>query len=1035
MIARFTYGSALAALLLLLLAAAPAAAQNATVTGLVRDASSGEPLAGTQVYLEGTSHNAVAGEDGRYTIANVPPGTYTVVARLIGYSDGRQANVVLSRGAAESVNFNMRTSALRIQEVVVTGVTDPTAGTKVPFTVSKVSREDMPIPSNNAVQALAGRVAGARVVQGSGQPGSGTSIRLRARRSVNTSSSPLMVVDGIVQSANMIDIDPNDIESIEVVKGAAAASLYGSRAQAGVVQITTRRGTSAGLDRTRISVRSEYGWTQVPDVPSVPTYHAFRQNSQGQWIDSNGNVVDRIDRELDDDKMLDNPFLVETFNPFAEFFDQGVAMKNSVTISRNMESTNFYISAGDDRQGGIVPEFSDGYNRQNFRLNLDHRLRDDLTVGWTSYYSRSATDGLSGNPFWNLRFIPADVDIRLKDEDGDYFIRIDPTMLEVNPLYAMSTIESESYRARTQGSLNARYSPTSWLNFDGLVAVDRSDRESWSYFPKGYKTLNPSNLNNGQYSRSYNYDQGISGHVQSSLIHSIGELTLRPRVRYNFELEEGENQTATARNFLVGGLYSLNNGQEEFAGGSSDEVKSESMLGSLGLDYAGKYIIDALVRRDGSSLFGPDARWNNYFRVAGSYIMNEEAWWPVEQLTLFKPYFAIGTAGSRPGFSWRYETWSVGTTGPSKGQLGNRNLKPEKTTEMEMGLAMALNDRYSLEIVHSRSETEDQLIPIPLPGVFGYSSQYQNAGYVKSRSWEATVDALIMNRPDFTWRSGLTWDRGNSTLHEWPRSCYVTAMFYRCEGEDFGTMYGRRFMTSVNNLPERHAGSHNQFQVNDDGYLVPVGNATWRDGLAQNLWGTRVEIDGVNYNWGMPIIELDETGNPALLEIGDANPDFNLGWQNNFQYRGIQIFTLWHGKFGGDVYSVTRQWPYRDNFSWDQVQAGKSDETKKPIDYYQTLYNTNSTNSHFVEDGSFIKLREMSVGYRFSRDQIGRFLPIGIDALRLELIGRNLLTFTDYSGIDPEVGNSGAGGVTENPTDSFDYPNFRTFTLGINIDF
>ncbi|TVR64912.1 MAG: SusC/RagA family TonB-linked outer membrane protein [Gemmatimonadales bacterium] len=1033
--ARATLGA-----FLLLVFALPAHAQSGEVVGQVTSADTGQPLAAAQVFLEGTGFGVVTSGEGRYTISNVPAGTYTVVVRLIGYADARRENIVVRPGEPTTIDLQLRSQALRLQEVVVTGVTDPTEGTRVPFTVARVSRDDLPVPSSNAVAALQGRVAGARVVSGGGQPGSGVSVRLRNRLSVNTGAAPLIVVDGVIQAASTVDIDPNDIESLEVVKGAAAASLYGARAQNGVIQIQTRRGRDVPLNATRITARSELGFGSIRQLPGVALAHQFLQNEQGQWVDMQGNVVDRQNRVIQPSRMMDQPYRTQTFDNFDRFFDAGRTSNTTVNLSRNMESTNFFFSAGDYRETGIVPDFNSGYERQNFRINLDHRIRDDLTLGLTSYYARSARDNLTPSPFFSLRFFPPDIDLNIRDEDGDFKIQPDPSMLENNPLYPLTAVDSWNWRSRTQGSAQLRYSPLSWLNFEGILSFDRSDRESATLYPKGYKTVNPGQLNDGQYTRSYAFDQSLNGTLQTSQIRTFGDLTARTRIRYNFERDDFESQQAQAREFRVFGLRSLNNGIQEFTSGSSNQVRSESLLGALGLDYGGRYIFDALIRQDGSSLFGPDDRWNTYYRVAAAWRMAEEDWWPFLGITEFKPRFSQGTAGARPGFSWRYETWSVGTAGPSKGQLGNRALRPELTTEREYGLDMIIQDRFSIELVYADTEVQDQLIPIPLPGVFGFSSQWQNAGVVDATAYEATFEAILVSQPEFSWRAGMVFDRTRSVLRDWPRSCYVTSVFYRCEGEDFGSMYGRSFMTSANDL-QRHLGGRfadfaDQFQVNDDGYLVPVGNANWTDGLSGGLWGTQVNVDGVNLPWGLPIVERDESGVFAQRQIGDANANFNLGFTNNFQWRGIQIYSLFDWKNGGDIYNETRQWPYRDNISPDQVQTGKPDERKKPIDYYEALYNTNSTNSHFVEDGSYVKLRELSVAYRFNQSQLQRFIGgLGMSGLSVELIGRNLLTFTNYSGDDPEVGSGGAGGVTENPFDSFGYPNFRTLTLGITIDF
>jgi len=415
--------------------------------------------------------------------------------------------------------------------------------------------------------------------------------------------------------------------------------------------------------------------------------------------------------------------------------------------------------------------------------------------------------------------------------------------------------------------------------------------------------------------------------------------------------------------------------------------------------------------------------------------MAEEIWWPFDAITEFKPRISRGTAGARPNFMWRYETWLVDVTGVSKGQLGNRLLRPEVATETEYGLDFIIKDRFSVGLVYADTEVRDQLLPIALPGVAGYSAQWQNAGTVLSQAYEATFEALLVSQPDFSWRSGLQFDRSRSTLHDWNASCYRTGFRYRCAGEDFGDMVGRLFITKMEQLKEHWGGRFapyaDQFQINDDGYLVAVGNATWRDGLSKGLWGTKVNIDGVDFQWGHPILQLNQEGGlTGLLKMGSTDPKVNLGWTNSIQWRGVQFFTLFYGSLGWDVYNETRQNPYGEFMSPDQVQAGKPDDRKKPLDYYETLYDGYSWNSHFVEDASFLKLGQVSVGYRFSQSQLARVWGgFGMSSHTLELIVRNLFTLTNISGIDPEVAS------TESPKDSFGYPQFRTFTFGVTIQF
>lgn len=1020
--------------------------QVGVISGRVTS-SDGEPLSSATVRLEDTGYRTVTDDEGRYTLSDVDPGSYRVIAEMLGYADERRSNVQVVAGETTNVDFSLAAEALRLEGVVTAGMADPVEGIRAPFSVARVGPEDVPMAPRDVREALHGRVAGARVVRPSGEPGSGVAMRLRSRLGVNTSDSPLLVVDGVVQTGSLADIDPQDIESMEVLRGAAGASLYGSRAQAGVIEITTRRGTEATPGDTRFSVSTEYGQSFVGSVDGTATHHPYRVNEGGLWVDEDGDPVRREDRVLRDDRMHLSPYGGELRNHVEEFVDPGQFHNTRLSIARNAEDTNFFVSFGNNREGGIVPEFNEGYERNNARLNVDHHPRNDLTMSFTGYYSRSSTEELYGsNPFQHLRFIAPDVDLREPNdppnEDQPFHIRPDPTMISENPLYPIWAREAWWDRGRTQGSLQSRYTPRSWLNIDALMAYDRSERTGDRFTPDGYISLQPQPENDGQVIREHRWDRAWNAHLQGSVNRTFGDLSVRTQLRWSYEHEERERFTSRGTNFRVEGVPTIDNTQDRYAThGNIRDVRNEALQLTTGLNYQDKYIADLVLRRDGSSLFGPDNRWHTYYRGSLAYLMSEEDWWRWEWVTAFKPRYSIGTAGSQPGYSWRFETWDVGVDGPRKSTLGNRDLAPEVTTEQEFGLDVILLDRYSAELTYVRTTVDEQLVPVSLPGYYGFSQQWQNAGQVKARAYEASLEADLLRGSRVSWRMGAVADRTSSWLSEWGRTCYTTQrLFRRCEGESFSTMRGIEWMTSHGDLPDEHAGSADQFQVNDDGYLVPVGDHDWQDGLAEGLWGTRVEIDGVEYDWGHPIGIRDEEGMvDDLRAIGDAEPTLELGWTNDLRWRGFRLWSVVSFKWGGDVYNTTRQRPYRDNLSPDMVQVGKSEDEQKPLDYYQELYASNARNSHFIEDGSYMKLREVSLDYQISNDQLERlFSPLaatGLDEIRLSVTGRNLLTVSSYSGLDPEVGLAGAGGPTENPRDSFPYPNFRTFTFGVEANF
>lgn len=1003
-----------------------------TIRGRVIDEATQEPLASVQVYVTGTSLNSLTDASGNYVITDVPPGLYSVEAQRIGYANQVSQNVSVPDGGTVTVNFEMSVTALTLDEIVATGVVDPTSARRVPFTVARVSGDALKVPVDNAVNALQGKVAGASVVT-SPQPGAGVNIVLRAPTSITKSNSPLIVVDGVILASSFgrssADIDALDIESIEIVKGAAAASLYGSRAANGVIQIRTRRGTNLEEGDTRITVRSEFGQNSIAgDMPRA-THHHYLLNAAGQYVNDAGEVVDREDRveRPASERFLDQPYPDPTYDHVDQFFDPGNYSTNSVSIAQNGASTNFYASYARRNIEGVVLSHG-GYEMNDLRVNLDHRLRSDLSFALSAYHMRSERDGIPTNTFLDLIQTEPDSDLLQPDPDGTPYIwQPDPLGVTANPLYALSVQDDTEERARTLASADIRYSPTGWLSVDGNLSYDRSDRHTFFYFPRGKKTQLQS-LVGGQVERGSGETTAINGSLSANLRRSFGDLATRLTLRALMESEDYSFFSATAASLSAEGVPDLDAGVMPTIGGSTEEIRSEGYFAILGLDYAGKYIIDALVRRDGSSLFGPDERWQTYYRGSAAWRMAEEPWWPLEQVNEFKLRYSIGTAGGRPSYLNRYETYSFATGGRlTKSTLGNRELKPERATEQEIGIDAILYDRFSVQLNYAKVVTEDQLLAIPLPAAFGFSSQWQNAGTVEGNTWEATIEARVLQRQDLQWTLGLIADRSRHEITEFDRTCYRTGgsnQLYRCEGETLGTMYGNHFLRSADELP---AGAPaNEFQVNDDGLLVWVGpGGDWRN----HQWGTSAEFDGVEYDWGTPIRQFDETGNPAVVRIGDGNPDLHLGLSSNLTWKGLNFYALLDSQIGGDVYNRTNQRMYQYFRSGDTDQAGKPEELKKTTDYYTALYGANVINDWFIEDATYVKLREASLRWDVPTTLLESARLGVIDGLSVFLIGRNLLTFSDYKGFDPEIG------TPLERIDSFDYPQYRTVTAGVELRF
>lgn len=1033
-----------AACLLILLApqlASRADAQGTTgrITGVVTDSGTNRPLAGVQVSVAGARLGAATDAAGRYSINSVAAGTHVIEARRLGFRQSSRADVVVTAGSVTTVDLRLTGVPLTLEAVVSTGVVDPTSGTRVPFTVGRVDAANAPVPATNAVETIQGKIAGVTVVP-TGQPGTGTNILLRSPTSINKSNSPLIVVDGVILSqsfdASTADLESLDIESVEVVKGAAAASLYGSRASAGVIQIRTKRGAGLPTGPTRITARTEVGMNSLANNKHWAQYNYYMVDSSAStYVDAAGMPVTRANRVPKPiySRFQSSPYPDSVYDQIQRFFDPGQTYKNSVTMAQNAGRTNWLLSLVNSKQDGVVLN-SGAFGQTDVRLNLDHQLRDNLRISFSGFGSRSIRRDLNSNTFFQLINQAPDVNLLTPDPDGTpYIFQPDPQGREPNPLYVLATQFRQRKSARTLGSLESRFTPLGWLSFDGNISYDRSDRNNDYFLDQGLKSPTFGSGDPGEISKTNGTTDALNASTSANLLGRYRALTLRSTLRALIERENNAVVVADGTNFAAPGVSSLDNAQQRFVSSTLESIRSTGYFATLGADYGGRYIFDGLIRRDGSSLFGPEERWHKYYRLSGAWRMASESWWPFKgTINEFKPRISRGTAGGRPDFADQFETFAFSPGGGLvKSTLGNKALKPELSRETEVGVDAIVKDRYSLQLSYASNKVTDQLIQVPLAGFYGYTTQWQNAGTVVGNTLEGTLQAQILRGPNLTWQLGVVADRSRNKITEFNRSCFTTnTIAYRCAGSTLGSMYGFQFLKQAGGLPADAQARAGEFQTNDDGLLVWVGpNNSFKDGETKKLWGTGTAIGNSNYAWGMPIVQRDANGNNAVVQIGDGTPRFHYGVSNNVGWRDLTFYALVDVNVGGNVYDQTNQRMYQYGRSSDVDQAGKPQELKKIVDYYVNLYSANNPVDYFVEDAGFVKLREVSVRYQVPRRFSSALSRVGATGASLSLIGRNVLTWTKYKGYDPEVG----GTIVR--LDSFDYPRYRTFTGSVELNF
>src|SRR5713101_1670034 len=706
-----------AALVTLTFSTAPLAAQEAVIKGKITS-ETGEPLGGANVVVANTNLGAITAANGTYTLtigANATRGQQVVLtARYIGHKPVTRT-VTLSAGEQEQ-NFQLASDPLRLDEVVVTGVAEATDRRKLPMTVASVNSDQLQaVPGASALQAVEGKVAGVRLVPNSAQPGAEPSLRLRGATSIGGRQDPLVIVDGVITRYGLADIAGEDVERVEIVKGAAASALYGSDAANGVVQVFTKRGASLPEGGVRITTRVEGGANNMPSRLEFSHHHAFEINSTANYcvtkdtswtVSAVGNYCVRKStgkRIVKLDQIANNPFSVY-YDHWDALVNAGAFWTGYASVGQRSGGTNYSASFEETRNKGVIFGLG-GYNRQNFRLNVDQQMRSNLDASVGAFYGRStngrAAEGSTG-PFFGLMFLQPDVNIQACcNKDGTPYLAAVPLSGDVandfNPLYELNTRKIDQDRNRFTGSGRLRWRMNQWLQAEGTFGYDQESQEYTDLTPFGHLSSSGSSDKGSLYQQSKN-DWQANGGVTLTSVRHFGQITNTTKIAAIFEDQRDRYLQSTAGGFLVPRVPEFGTGTDALVPSLSYDarIRNENFYGVTTFDIRDRYIVDGLVRRDGSSLFGPNNRWATYYRVSGAWRLTQDINLPaIEEMRLRASY---GTAGLRPQFNYQYEILSVVGGNFKAITQGNPDLKPARSAELEVGTNIDFKGgRYSLE--------------------------------------------------------------------------------------------------------------------------------------------------------------------------------------------------------------------------------------------------------------------------------------------------------------------------------------------------
>ncbi|MFN0178895.1 MAG: SusC/RagA family TonB-linked outer membrane protein [Gemmatimonadales bacterium] len=1080
------------------------AQQQAIITGRVTS-DKGQPLAGATVVVNQTNLGASTAPNGTFQIviggqAAADGRTVTLTARMLGFRP-KSAPIKLTLGTQE-LNFELAADPLRLDELVVTGVSEATSTKKLTFSVGKVSEAELQqAPAVTALGALQGKVAGVSIQSSTGMPGAAPQIKLRGATSITGTSDPLIIIDGTITRYSLADIASEDIERVEVIKGAAASSLYGSNAANGVIQIFTRRGANLADGKIQVTARGEFGRSSIPGSYPVTQHHGYILKADGSFLRraDQSRVLPSLCGATDAANLgapcprrtdaLGRSVAVDiqdgVYPQYAgaqdALFDPGAFYTQYVSLGQRRGRTNFNASFQNTQNEGSVFNIN-GFKRQNYRVNIDQVLTDNIDISFNAFYGRSTNEEPQGTgeggAFFGIAFLEPHIDPTagcVKAGDGftcpaiqdigsqriggntdgspfNSFIR-DKRSNAANPLYNLYAIRQERGRSRFTGGGRLRWRPLSWLSAEGNYNFDQVNedftyREPVALYQASGSTRPGEFRRQADNNRTYNAGAQLTGIWRINGGGLFNNLGVTVKGAYLYEDQEDRRLFASAQKFIVKDVpeFPGTEPQNQRAFSRTEVIRNRNVFAIGTLDFNDKVMLDGLIRRDGSSLFGPEARFATYWRASGAVrvpqLLGMESG-PEE----FRLRASYGTAGLRPPYQAQYEILLPSAGVFVKDQLGNRNLRPAKSSELEIGTNIELaQGRLTFEYNYSNKNTKDQIIQAPLLATSGFISQWQNVGALNSKTHEVAIGAQVINSRDVALQMTLTGDRTRETITDWPLpdAGYGPddsfSPFKFAPGVRLGTMRGQKWARTLEDLyldpaKQRLSGagqtwSADSVVINGDGYAV------------------RKSVRGANGERPIALVTCTKTDGSGVCtattnihDIGIAAPDFRVGMNTTFAFRRFAVTGLLDWSQGGEIYNGTAHWGNQDCASYLCDQFAKPADERIAEGFYQVgLYNGASANEAFVEDATYLKLRELSVNYTLNKNDLNKVgLGRWLGEVRLGVIGRNLFTWTPYTGLDPEVAPltelNGGQAAFRTRMDWFQYPQFRTFTASVEIAF
>ena len=987
----------LAVLLLLCTGQLAHAQDHQTIKGVITDARNKEPLSGATIRLEGTTFATTTDQAGAYTLnAAIKDGKYSLTITFTGYKP--ITRTVTLDHSVQTFSTIMNENALSLGEVVVTGTTVAVTKKQLGNAISTVSGKELTQGLATSVdQAMAGKVAGAEVSQNSGNPDGGISVHLRGNSTIAGSSDPLYIIDGVIVNNNsdqlidlggytenrLADINPADIDHIEVIKGAAGAAIYGSRASNGVVQIFTKKGHSG---QPVVNVSTDFRDNSLRKKMAYNTYpFAFANTTP---TDLTKVPVTRYDLQKD-------------------IFASAQGTDDNVSVSGGNDATQYYVSGGYLYNGGIVrgTDFQRGTTRMRVDTRLNDWIRATVAISYIYDAAHQMPNGGINQQYGALTgfiFGNNDINPNPNPTTGVYPTLSPAGLQRTNPLEAIAKFQFREQTTRFIGNATLNITPTKNLSIVYTLGYDNATELGTAYIPIGNTTPT--------------YNTGFSQRGDNLTLLVNNDLNIAYKAHLAPWMESTTSVGATAQTArtnadVVTGTQLSPVSQVSSSGASLTTSETRNTLNILGFyaqetfGFWNKLYLTGAIRNDVASSFGINDRWQTYPKFSGTYLLSEEEFWKNSKLATIIPDLKIRASYGQNGnltaigpydrFT-NYTSVSLpglpGLAAPS--QLGNSDVKPERQTEKEIGVdADFFKNRLGFEFSYYDKSVKDLLLPVTLRPSTGYTTQYQNIGNMTNKGVELLVRGIPVQTAGFKWTVTGIYNSYRNKVFNIPGGVVT-----------FPNGFGE--VAAVNGYPlGAYYTTYAARKADGSLLLTPAGLPQQaKSGLDQN---------------GQP------TGSPLTKVVGNPQPKWTGSLTNEFEIgKAWSIRMQWDGSFGGKIFDFTRRVGDRDIYGG---LAGYMPELegKVPKGYSAAIY---SLFDYWIDNGTYIKLRELSASYNL---HLG---ILGSKPLRITVYGRNLFCISKYPGWDPETNAAGQSTAVRG-FDFVEVPIPRTIGVGLNYTF